>query len=72
MARREWIGEYWFVCDEYKTYKKEWVQRDFNLGKCLGQSEAIFKAIETMARELPESRIRNAYILDGWGHLLYM
>ena len=72
MAKREWIGEYWLVAQEYKTYKKEWVEVSVNLGKCLSNDEAKDKAVTALLRELPTAKLRDVYILDGWGQLIYM
>ena len=68
----EWIGEYWFICEEYQSYKNEWTEVSISLGRCLGNDEACIKAVQTITREFSNSRIRNAYILDGWGQLIYM
>ena len=72
MAKHEWIGEYWLVAQEYKTYKNEWVEVSVNLGKCLGNDEACSKAVTALIREFPTSQLRDVYVLDGWGHLIYM
>lgn len=72
MAKREWIGEYWLRVEEFKTYKNEWVERYVSLGKCLGNDEACGKAVTALIREFPTSQLRDVYVLDGWGHLIYM
>lgn len=72
MAKREWIGEYWFIYEEYKSYKDEWVESSINLGRCLSNDEACVKAVQAISRELSNAIIRDAYILDGWGQLIYM
>lgn len=72
MARHEWIGEYWLRVEEFKTYKNEWVERYVSLGKCLGNDEACDRAVMALIREFPTSQLRDVYVLDGWGHLIYM
>ena len=72
MAKREWIGEYWLVAQEYKTYKNERVEVSVNLGKCLGNDDACSKAVTALIREFPTSQLRDVYVVDGWGHLIYM
>jgi hypothetical protein len=72
MAKREWIGEYWLIAQEYKTYKNEWVEVSVNLGRCLGNDDACDKAVTALIREFPTSQLRDVYVLDGWGHLIYM
>lgn len=72
MAKREWIGEYHLRVEEYKTYKDKWVEKFVSLGKCLGLDEACEKAVIALAREFPTSKIRDVYIINGWGELTYM
>ena len=81
MARREWVGEYWLRVEELKTYKNEWVERYVSLGKCLGNDDvgkclgnddACGKAVQALIREFPTSQLRDVYVLDGWGQLIYM
>lgn len=72
MAKREWIGEYWLIGQEFKTYKNEWVEVSINLGKCLCVEEACEKAVIAICRDFSTSQLRDVYILDGWGHLTYM
>lgn len=72
MAKREWIGEYWLIAEEYKTYKQEWVEVSVNLGRCLCEDEACDKAVMAILREFSHSQIRGAYVLNGWGNLIYM
>jgi hypothetical protein len=72
MTRNEWIGEYWLVTHEFQTYKNEWIEKSVSLGKCLGNDEACDKAIVTIMRDFSNSQLRETYIIDGWGHLIYM
>lgn len=72
MARREWVGEYWLRVEEFKTYKNEWIERYVSLGKCLGNDDACSKAVQALVREFPTSQLRDVYVLDGWGQLIYM
>lgn len=69
---REWIGEYWLRVEEYQSYKDEWVEKYISLGKCLGWDEACEKAVITTLREFSDSRLRDVYIVNGWGQLRYM
>ena len=72
MTRKEWIGEYWLHVEDYLNYKGQWVEKYFSLGKCLGNDEACEKAIMTIAREFTTNKLRDVYIVDGWGQLIYM
>ena len=69
---REWIGEYFLVTQEFQTYKNEWVEKSISLGKCLGWDEACEKAVLTIMREFANSKIRETYIVNGWGQIQYM
>lgn len=66
MAKREWIGNYKLHYMTYYSYKNEWVARQADLGKCLGVTEAIDKAIAFM--ENCEDTIKSLYLSDGWGN----
>lgn len=72
MAKREWVGEYWLNLEIFLSYKNVWVREEVNLGKCLGNDEACDKAIWVLLRDYVGSSVRDVYILDGWGHLIYM
>lgn len=69
---REWIGEYFLVTQEFQTYKNEWVEKSISLGKCLGWDEACEKAVLAIMREFANSKIRETYIVNGWGQIQYM
>lgn len=71
MAKREWIGEYWLNVEVYHSYKDEWIYEAISLGKCLCNDEACVKAIQTLSREYENTTIRDMYIVDGWGHIIY-
>lgn len=69
---REWVGEYWLNVEKYHSYKDEYIFESVSLGKCLGLDEACDKAVQTLIRDYGNTRVREAYICDGWGHLTYM
>ena len=71
MAKREWIGNYKLHYTEWYSYKKEWVNRTAELGHCLGQMEAIGKALDFLIRENPIVNYSQVYISDGWGNKIY-
>lgn len=71
MAKREWIGEYWLNVEVYHSYKDEWIYEATSLGKCLCNDEACAKAVQTLSREYNDATIRDMYIVDGWGHIIY-
>lgn len=70
--KREWIGEYFLITQEFQTYKNEWVEVSISLGKCLGWDEACEKAVLALMREFANSKIRDTYIVNGWGQIQYM
>lgn len=72
MAKRDWIGEYHLHVEEYQSYKNQWVEKFVSLGKCLSLDEACEKAVITLMREFPDNKVREVYIVDGWGHIQYM
>ena len=72
MAKREWIGNYTLYVEDYQNYKNEWVKRAFDLGKCLGEDEAVDRAIACIAREFTTNKIRDVHIVNGWGNVIYM
>ena len=72
MAKREWIGEYFLFVEEYAGYKNEWIEHSLSLGKCLGNDEACDKAVIALTREFPCAKVRNVYVCDGWGQIIYM
>ena len=72
MAKREWIGNYILYVEEYQSYKNKWVKYAFNLGKCLGEDEAIERAVALITREFATEKIRDVYIVNGWGNIIYM
>ena len=71
MAKHEWIGNYKLHYVEYYSYKKEWVDRTTNLGRCLGKLEAISKAVDFLTRENLTVDYTQLYISDGWGNKFY-
>ena len=70
MAKHEWIGNYKLHYVEYHSYKKEWIGRTADLGRCLGRDEAIEKAILFIVRENLTIDTQKTYISDGWGNEL--
>ena len=72
MAKREWIGNYHLFVEDYLNYKSEWVEKRFDLGKCLSEDEACERAAACIAREFTTNKIRNVYVVNGWGQIIYM
>lgn len=69
---KEWIGEYWLFVETYHSYKKEYIFESVSLGKCLGEDEACTKAAQALMRDYADAQIRECYILNGWGNLIYL
>lgn len=72
MRKQEWIGDYWLNVETYHSYKDQWIFEEHNLGKCLGEDEACERAVATLIRDYADSTIREVYIVNGWGNIIYM
>lgn len=72
MAKKEWIGEYFLYVEKYLSYKDEYVFDSISLGKCLGEDEACEKAVSLLLRDYSNIKLREVYVVDGWGHIIYM
>ena len=72
MARKEWIGEYVLYVERFHSYKNKYIFETVSLGKCLGVDEACSKAVNVLLRDYSNAKVREVYICDGWGHLIYM
>lgn len=70
MAKKEWIGGYGLHYEWYNAIRDTWVKWDAPLGKCLGEDEAISKAIKYLLDQ--NLKVRDVYIVNGWGQLIYM
>lgn len=68
---REWVGEYWLNVEVYHSYKDEYIFEQVSLGKCLSNEEAKDKAVQVLMRDYANTKVREIYICDGWGHLIY-
>lgn len=62
----EWIGNYKLQYSIYYSYKNEWVQREFDLGKCLGRAEATERAIAFLSN--CDDVVKPICLVDGWGN----
>ena len=70
MAKREWVGTYTLHVEDYLNYKSKWVEKWFDLGKCLGEDEACERAVACIMREFTTNKLRNIYIVNGWGQII--
>ena len=70
MTKREWIGNYNIHYEWYNTTREKWIEWDAPLGRCLCEDEAISKAIAYLLHQ--NLKVRDVYIVNGWGELLYM
>lgn len=69
--KREWIGNYSLHYEWYNDLRDTWIAWTQPLGKCLGQDEAISKAIAYFLDQ-KTIKVRNVYIRDGWGNNIKM
>ena len=70
MAKSAWIGAYSLHYEWYNTIRDKWIAWDAPLGHCLGEDEAISKAIAYLLHQ--NLRVRDVYIVNGWGQIIYM
>lgn len=71
MAKREWVGNYDLVYEEYLSYKDMWVPRITKLGKCISVDEACEKAMNFLIRENVTVNYDTMYVVDGWNECFY-
>ena len=64
--KREWIGDYQLHYQEFHSYKNEWIGRSVSLGYCMGNDDAINKAISFLNNQ--DYQCKPLYIRDGWGN----
>lgn len=70
MARREWVGNYSLHYEWYNDLRDTWIAWDAPLGKCLGEDEAVSKAIKYILDQ--NLKVRDVYVVNGWGECVYM
>ena len=71
MAKREWVGKYKLYYSEYLSYKDEWINKQTDLGYCLGVNEACEKAVNFIIRENIDTDYLTMYVQDGFGNKFY-
>ena len=64
--RNEWVGNYKLHYSIYYSYKNEWINREADLGKCLGHAEAVERAVAYLAN--CNDVVKPLYLSDGWGN----
>ena len=67
---KEWVGNYGLHYEWYDTRKNKWIEWNAPLGKCLGEDEAVSKAIAYLLNQ--NLQVRDVYIVNGWGQIIYM
>ena len=72
MSKQEWIGEYFLNIEAFHSYKNTYIQSLISLGKCLGEDEAKDKALNVILRDYADTMLRDVYIVNGWGQIIYM